>query len=140
MDGVGVLARPLFQETHEILDEITMAFTAKDVQKLREMTGCRHHGLQKGAHRSLTAISTSAVEWLREKGLAAADQKGWARVAAEGVVLRCGTAWHNERRRRHRGQRSRPTLSPRTTVFQDLCQSSLQTPSWPARIPPTSRR
>ena len=62
-----------------------MAFTAKDVQKLREMTGV---GMM-DCKRALTETDgdmDAAIVYLREKGLAAAAKKA-SRVAAEGVVL-----------------------------------------------------
>ena len=61
-----------------------MAFTAKDVQALRERTGCGMMDCKK----ALTASDgdmDKAVEFLREKGLAAAEKKA-GRIAAEGVV------------------------------------------------------
>ena len=61
-----------------------MAFTAKDVQALREKTGCGMMDCKK----ALTAAEGNiekAIEWLREKGLAAAQKKA-GRIAAEGVA------------------------------------------------------
>ena len=61
-----------------------MAFTAKDVQKLREMTNVGMMDCKK----ALTAADgdkDKAIEWLREKGLAAAAKKA-GRIAAEGAV------------------------------------------------------
>ena len=61
-----------------------MAFTAKDVQNLRERTGAGMMDCKK----ALTASDgdfDKAVEFLREKGLAAAAKKA-GRVAAEGMV------------------------------------------------------
>ena len=62
-----------------------MAFTAQDVKKkLREQTGCGMMDCKK----ALTEAGgdfDKAVEWLREKGLAAAQKKA-GRVAAEGMV------------------------------------------------------
>ena len=61
-----------------------MAFTAQDVKKLREMTNVGMMDCKK----ALTASNgdmDKAVEWLREKGLAAAAKKS-GRIAAEGVV------------------------------------------------------
>ncbi len=61
-----------------------MAFTAADVKKLREMTNVGMMDCKK----ALTASDgdmDKAVEWLREKGLAAAAKKS-GRIAAEGVV------------------------------------------------------
>ena len=60
-----------------------MAFTAKDVQKLREMTGVGMMDCKK----ALTASDgdmDKAIEFLREKGLAAAAKKA-SKVAAEGA-------------------------------------------------------
>ncbi len=61
-----------------------MAFTAKDVQSLREKTGCGMMDCKK----ALTACDgnmDAAVDYLREKGLAQAAKKA-DRVAAEGLV------------------------------------------------------
>ncbi len=61
-----------------------MAFTAKDVQKLREMTGVGMMDCKK----ALTASDgdmDKAVDYLREKGLAAAQKKA-GRIAAEGMA------------------------------------------------------
>jgi len=61
-----------------------MAFTAKDVKELREMTGVGMMDCKK----ALTASDgdmDKAVEWLREKGLAAAQKKA-GRIAAEGMA------------------------------------------------------
>ena len=61
-----------------------MAFTAKDVMRLREMTGVGMMDCKK----ALTASDgdmDKAVEWLREKGLAAAQKKA-GRIAAEGMA------------------------------------------------------
>ncbi len=61
-----------------------MAFTAKDVQTLREMTGVGMMDCKK----ALTASDgdmEKAVEWLREKGLAASQKKA-SRIAAEGMA------------------------------------------------------
>lgn len=60
-----------------------MAITAKDVQKLREMTGV---GMM-DCKRALTEAEgdfDKAIEWLREKGLAAQTKKA-GKIAAEGV-------------------------------------------------------
>ena len=60
-----------------------MAFTAQDVKKLREMTGVGMMDCKK----ALTASEgdmDKAVEWLREKGLAASQKKA-GRIAAEGI-------------------------------------------------------
>ena len=61
-----------------------MGFTAADVKNLREMTGVGMMDCKK----ALTASDgdmDKAVEWLREKGLAAAAKKS-GRIAAEGAV------------------------------------------------------
>ena len=61
-----------------------MAFTAADVKKLREMTNVGMMDCKK----ALTASDgdmDKAIEWLREKGLAAAAKKS-GRIAAEGAV------------------------------------------------------
>jgi len=61
-----------------------MAFTANDVKTLREMTGVGMMDCKK----ALTATDgdmDKAVEWLREKGLAAAQKKA-GRIAAEGMA------------------------------------------------------
>ncbi len=61
-----------------------MAFSAADVKNLREMTGVGMMDCKK----ALTAADgdmDKAVEWLREKGLAAAQKKA-GRIAAEGVA------------------------------------------------------
>lgn len=61
-----------------------MAFTAKDVQKLREMTGVGMMDCKKALQAS-DGDMDKAVEYLREKGLAAAAKKA-GRIAAEGMV------------------------------------------------------
>ena len=61
-----------------------MAFTAKDVKELREKTGCGMMDCKK----ALTASDgdmEKALDFLREKGLAAATKKA-GRIAAEGVA------------------------------------------------------
>ena len=61
-----------------------MAFTAADVKTLREMTGVGMMDCKK----ALTASDgdmDKAVEWLREKGLAASQKKA-SRIAAEGMA------------------------------------------------------
>ena len=61
-----------------------MAYTAQDVKTLREMTGV---GMMK-CKEALAATDgdmDKAVEWLREKGLAAAQKKA-GRIAAEGMA------------------------------------------------------
>lgn len=64
-----------------------MSFTAKDVKELREKTGCGMMDCKKAlteAHGNMD----EAVNFLREKGLAAATKKS-GRVAAEGVAHAC---------------------------------------------------
>lgn len=60
-----------------------MAITAKDVQKLREMTGVGMMDCKK-ALTEADGDFDKAVEWLREKGLAAQTKKA-GKIAAEGV-------------------------------------------------------
>ena len=62
-----------------------MSFTAKDVQALRERTGCGMMDCKK-ALTEAEGNMDKAVELLREKGLAAAEKKS-SRIAAEGLVL-----------------------------------------------------
>ena len=61
-----------------------MAFTAKDVQTLRERTGCGMMDCKK-ALTETDGDMEKAIEVPREKGLAAAAKKA-GRIAAEGVV------------------------------------------------------
>ena len=60
-----------------------MAISAKDVQKLREMTGVGMMDCKK-ALTEANGDFDKAIEWLREKGLAAQTKKA-GKVAAEGV-------------------------------------------------------
>lgn len=62
-----------------------MAFTAKDVQALREKTGVGMMDCKKALVES-DGDMDKAIDFLREKGLAAATKKA-SRIAAEGVVL-----------------------------------------------------
>ena len=62
-----------------------MAFTAKDVQTLRERTGCGMMDCKK-ALTEANGDMEKAVELLREKGLAAVAKKA-GRIAAEGLVV-----------------------------------------------------
>ena len=64
-----------------------MAFTAKDVQNLRERTGCGMMDCKKALTES-NGDMDKAIEFLREKGLAAVAKKA-GRIAAEGLV--CGS-------------------------------------------------
>lgn len=61
-----------------------MAFTAQDVKNLREMTGVGMMDCKKALTEADGDID-KAVEWLREKGLAAAQKKS-GRIAAEGMA------------------------------------------------------
>ena len=61
-----------------------MAFTAQDVKTLREMTGVGMMDCKKALVAS-DGDMDKAVEWLREKGLAAAQKKA-GRIAAEGMA------------------------------------------------------
>lgn len=61
-----------------------MAFTAKDVKELREMTGCGMMDCKK-ALTETDGDKDKAVEYLREKGLATAAKKA-GRIASEGIV------------------------------------------------------
>ena len=60
-----------------------MAISAKDVQKLREMTGVGMMDCKKALVEA-DGDFDKAIEWLREKGLAAQTKKA-GKVAAEGV-------------------------------------------------------
>lgn len=62
-----------------------MAFTAKDVKDLREKTGCGMMDCKKALAAS-DGDMDKAVEFLREKGLAAVAKKA-SRIAAEGLVV-----------------------------------------------------
>lgn len=62
-----------------------MAFTAKDVQALREKTGCGMMDCKK-ALTECDGDMDKAVDFLREKGLAQQAKKA-SRIAAEGAVL-----------------------------------------------------
>lgn len=61
-----------------------MAFTALDVKNLREMTGVGMMDCKKALVEADGNID-KAIEWLREKGLAAAQKKA-GRIAAEGAA------------------------------------------------------
>ena len=61
-----------------------MAISAKDVQKLREMTGVGMMDCKK-ALTETDGDFDKAIEWLREKGLAASQKKA-GRIAAEGMA------------------------------------------------------
>ena len=61
-----------------------MAFTAKDVQALREKTGCGMMDCKKALVET-DGDMDAAIEFLREKGLASQAKKA-SRIAAEGTV------------------------------------------------------
>jgi len=62
-----------------------MAFTAKDVAALRDKTGCGMMDCKKALAES-DGDMDKAIDFLREKGLAAAQKKA-SRIAAEGIVV-----------------------------------------------------
>lgn len=62
-----------------------MSFTAKDVKELREKTGCGMMDCKK-ALTSSNGDMGKAIDFLREKGLAAAAKKS-SRIAAEGLAM-----------------------------------------------------
>lgn len=62
-----------------------MSFTAKDVQALREKTGCGMMDCKKALTES-NGDMEKAIDFLREKGLAASVKKA-GRIAAEGVAF-----------------------------------------------------
>ncbi len=64
-----------------------MSFTAKDVKLLREKTGCGMMDCKKALTES-NGDMDAAIDFLREKGLAAATKKS-GRIAAEGVAFAC---------------------------------------------------
>lgn len=64
-----------------------MAFTAKDVANLREKTGCGMMDCKKALAAS-DGDFDKAIDYLREKGLAAATKKA-GRIAAEGIAYAC---------------------------------------------------
>ncbi len=61
-----------------------MAYTAQDVKELREKTGLGMMDCKKALDEN-DGDMEKAVEWLRKKGLAAAEKKS-DRIAAEGIV------------------------------------------------------
>lgn len=61
-----------------------MAFTAQDVKNLREITGCGMMDCKKALSET-NGDQEKAIEFLREKGLAAAAKRA-GRIAAEGIV------------------------------------------------------
>lgn len=64
-----------------------MNFTAKDVQALREKTGCGMMDCKKALVET-DGDMEKAIDFLREKGLASQAKKA-GRIAAEGLVLAC---------------------------------------------------
>ena len=83
-DGVHFSEKGHHIFAQNIQEEITMAFTAADVKKLREMTNVGMMDCKK-ALQATDGDMDAAVDWLREKGLAKAAKKA-DRVAAEGVA------------------------------------------------------
>ncbi len=76
-----------------------MAFTAKDVQALREATGAGMMDCKKALIET-DGNMEKATEYLREKGIAAAAKKA-SRIAAEGacravVCAKCGAVTHRQ--------------------------------------------
>ena len=61
-----------------------MAFTAKDVQALREKTGCGMMDCKKALSET-NGDMEKAIDFLREKGLATAAKKS-GRIASEGMA------------------------------------------------------
>ena len=59
--------------------------TAALVKDLRERDRCGHDGLQEGADGKTAPDIEAALDWLRKKGLAAAQKKA-GRTAAEGLI------------------------------------------------------
>ena len=100
-----------------------MAFTAKDVQELREMTGVGMMDCKK-ALTEADGDMDKAIEWLREKGLAAQTKKA-GKVAAEGVsyAIVNEAAWASWSR-----STPRPTSWPRTR------SSRTSSRTWPTVI------
>ena len=76
--AAGVFSKQKIQE------DITMAFTAADVKKLREMTNVGMMDCKKALSEN-DGDMDKAIEWLREKGLAKAAKKS-SRIAAEGMA------------------------------------------------------
>ena len=90
-----------------------MNFTAKDVAALREKTGCGMMDCKK----ALTASEgdmEKAIDFLREKGLAASVKKA-GRIAAEGVAFATVSEWLLSSR-----STLRPTSWPRTPTSRLL--------------------
>ena len=108
-----------------------MAITAKDVQKLREMTGVGMMDCKK-ALTEAEGDFDKAIEWLREKGLAAQTKKA-GKVAAEGVsyaiVADNGVGVVIE-------------VNSQTDFVAKRCSRTSSRPwpaSWPTRTPPMWR-
>ncbi len=70
-----------------------MSFTAKDVKLLREKTGCGMMDCKKALTESNGNLDI-AIDFLREKGLAAATKKS-GRIAAEGIAYSCTNKENN---------------------------------------------
>ena len=103
-----------------------MAFTALDVKKLREQTGCGMMDCKKALTES-DGDFDKAVEYLREKGLAAAAKKA-GRIAAEGMVYAAADV----------ANKVGVVIEVNAETDFVAKNDSLQTLSW-RRIPPTWR-
>ena len=66
-----------------------MSFSAKDVMKLREKTGCGMMDCKKALTHS-NGDESAAIDYLREQGLAAANKKA-GRIASEGIAFSMDT-------------------------------------------------
>ena len=104
-------------------EEITMAFTATDVKKLREMTNVGMMDCKK-ALTETDGDMDKAVEWLREKGLAAAAKKA-GRIAAEGMAY--ATVCEKSASALSSRSTARPTSVAKSATFvqgfvKDICQ------------------
>jgi elongation factor Ts len=74
----------LIHTNNKVKGEETMAISAADVKKLREMTGAGMMDCKK-ALTETDGDFDAAIEFLRKKGLATAEKKA-GRIAAEGIV------------------------------------------------------
>ena len=80
----GLSKTGVFPHNHHTEGRFNMAFSAQDVKNLREQTGVGMMDCKKALTESDGDLE-KAVEWLREKGLAAAQKKA-GRIAAEGMA------------------------------------------------------
>ena len=96
-----------------------MAFTAQDVKDLREKTGCGMMDCKKALTASDGDVE-KAIEFLREKGLAAAAKKS-GRVAAEGVV--CTMVDHEKKVGVVIEVNSETDFAAKTDAFMDLVKN-----------------